>query len=222
MGNIMLRWLIPVILLLVTSVTALTGWLILRRSSISSANRFVEIPELMWDFSAGNSTGVVSWPEGVQGHLWRVDERAYVTITIPGGKSDRYLVHSYQVRRDRGRITSIMLGMPCEPAQAAHDRAKTLAAEWGVLRRTGVPGESDPLRNLKEWYASHGPGGSGAGLGFCQMAGPYDDRPGCAVSIRRCYGEKVNGWYVTLAIGGFPDAAAPADAERSKPPTDRD
>jgi hypothetical protein len=31
---------------------------------------------LTWDFSGGNGTRVVSWPDGVQWYLWRVDEPA--------------------------------------------------------------------------------------------------------------------------------------------------
>ena len=73
------------------------------------------------------------------------------------------------------------------------------------------------MRKLREWYAGHGPRGTGGGLQSCQFIGPYDDKPGSTVTIRRCYFEKDKSWFVTLAIGGFPSTA-----ERGKPADPQD
>jgi hypothetical protein len=109
-------------------------------------------------------------------------------------------VESFQVRQDSGRVTSVSLGMPCETARAAHDRALSLARQWEVLDRIPMSGGTSPAEKLQAWYAAQGPGGTGKGRSSCELIGPRGQQPGCTVAIRPCYDGK-RSYYVTLAFG---------------------
>jgi len=95
--------------------------------------------------------------------------------------------------------------------QAAHDRAKALVNDWGILSAPRPSEATHPLRKLQAWYASHGPGGTGKGVSSCEMMA-NNLTPHRSVTIRPCYGQKVNARFVSLAFGGFPDMAHPTPA----------
>jgi hypothetical protein len=162
-------------------------------------------PELSWNLTHRPTADSLRWPAQVGGPLWRSDEPAFVSVLLPRGRSARYLVDSFQVRQDGGRVTSVSLGMPCETARAAHDRALSLARQWGVLAGIPMSGGTSPAEKLQAWYAAHGPGGTGKGPSSCELIGPRGQEFGCTVAIRPCYDGK-DSYFVTLAFGGFAKA----------------
>lgn len=94
---------------------------------------------LTWDVSRGGTVAQVRWP--AKGAAFELRRGVQVNVTFPGGKVLRGRVDKVLGRREGRNLRNLDVFYPAASTDAAYERAKKLAKEWGI-----------DVGNIDEWH----------------------------------------------------------------------